>query len=898
MILLFMAGLDNPLKAQPQYYNYNTGGSGSNSFPFNITGGKDVQLLYLPGDFNQPTPAPAGVIVSVSFFISPSYALGPWTYSNFTIKMGQSNITSFTSGSFYPGSLTTVYTKASVTLSAAAGTWLTLLLDTPFTYDPTQSLVVDVGQCGVPGATGFSASFTTLSGNRRLWSVGGCPFVYSGVNSAIYHMGLTLAGPPIVVTTAATGVTSTSATLNGTANANGGTTTVNFDYGLTNAYGTTVAGVPATVNGSTALPVTANISGLLPGNTYHYRIWGTNTYGTSYGNDMTFTTPPTLPVVVTTAPSYLGSTSAIITGTVNAGGASTTVTFDYGLTNAYGTTVSGVPATINGNTVTPAEAYITGLANLTTYHYRINGTNSVGTVHGNDMTFTTVACGPPAPPGVISGPSSVCAGTVGYIYSVNPIPEATGYAWTVPPGAIITAGSNTNSVTVTMGATSGNVTVHGTNGCGSGPNSTLAITVSPVPTPTITGQTSMCVNSGSYSYLTEAGMTNYIWAITGGTIVSGQGTNQVEVTWDVPGAQWISVNYTNSVGCSAPTPTVFPVTVNPIPDDAGTITGASEVCPEATGIAYTVPPIANAVSYIWTLPQGVTITSGQMTNSITVDFATDAVGGDISVYGNNTCGNGDSSPPFTVTIVPLPGPADTITGPVTACQESEENYSVAEIADAEWYLWSLPTGATIIAGDSTNNVTVGFGPDAVSGVITVTGASVCGTGPASPQLSVVVYPPPTPPVITQNGDTLYSDAPAGNQWYLNGEKIPGAGGPTYAPMFSGYYTCKVTQNGCVSDPSNEIYVVITGLDPKNNENAVSIYPNPNDSRFVVRISTLKSEKVNLSVVNELGIKVYEKNNLPVDKVRLVTLDLSVPPGIYWIRITYDDQLIVSKVVIR
>jgi hypothetical protein len=197
-LLILSAGLNSSLTAQPQYYNYNTAGS-ANSFPFNIDAGKNVQLLYLAGDFNQPTPAPAGNITSVSFFINPGYPLGPWTYTDFTIKMGQSTITSFTAGSFYAGPLTTVYSRASVSLTGTAGQWMTITLDTPFPYDPTQSLIVDVGQCAVAGAGGFSASFTVLTGNRRIWSVGGCPFVYSSVNSSIYHLGLTLdpAGPPI-----------------------------------------------------------------------------------------------------------------------------------------------------------------------------------------------------------------------------------------------------------------------------------------------------------------------------------------------------------------------------------------------------------------------------------------------------------------------------------------------------------------------------------------------------------------------------------------------------------------------------------------------------------------------------------------------------------------------------
>jgi hypothetical protein len=112
--------------------------------------------------------------------------------------MGQSTITSFTTGSLYTGTLTTVYYKASVTLTGLAGEWMTITLDTPFAYDPAQSLIIDIGQCGVPGATGFSSCYTNTTDNRRIWSVGGCPFVYAGVNSSVYHLGINItANPPV-----------------------------------------------------------------------------------------------------------------------------------------------------------------------------------------------------------------------------------------------------------------------------------------------------------------------------------------------------------------------------------------------------------------------------------------------------------------------------------------------------------------------------------------------------------------------------------------------------------------------------------------------------------------------------------------------------------------------------
>lgn len=179
----------------PDYYNYNITGS-ANSFPFNISAGKDVQLLYLPGDFNQPSSAPAGKIKSLFFRINDNYPLGPWKYSNFTIKMGQSGITDFTSGNFYSGSMDTVFYRDTVTLAGIPGSWLAITLDQPFTYDPTQSLIVDVGQCGITGGSGFSASFTNLTGNRRIWSVGGCPFTYSSYNNSVYHIGMSICSAP------------------------------------------------------------------------------------------------------------------------------------------------------------------------------------------------------------------------------------------------------------------------------------------------------------------------------------------------------------------------------------------------------------------------------------------------------------------------------------------------------------------------------------------------------------------------------------------------------------------------------------------------------------------------------------------------------------------------------
>ncbi len=95
---------------------------------------------------------------------------------------------------------------------------------------------------------------------------------------------------PIVLTGAATSVSSAGATLNGTVNANNAGTTVIFEYGLSASYGSSIAAVPGTVAGSSNTSVNASLTGLTPGSIYHYRVAGSSVKGVAYGGDMTFMT--------------------------------------------------------------------------------------------------------------------------------------------------------------------------------------------------------------------------------------------------------------------------------------------------------------------------------------------------------------------------------------------------------------------------------------------------------------------------------------------------------------------------------------------------------------------------------------------------------------------------------
>jgi Glycosyl hydrolase family 26 len=99
-------------------------------------------------------------------------------------------------------------------------------------------------------------------------------------------------GAPAVVTGSASGVTATTATLNGTVNPEGADASWQFDGGTDTTYGN-VAPSPAgdAGSGASAVGESTTITGLTPSTTYHYRIEATNSAGTSYGKDVTFTTP-------------------------------------------------------------------------------------------------------------------------------------------------------------------------------------------------------------------------------------------------------------------------------------------------------------------------------------------------------------------------------------------------------------------------------------------------------------------------------------------------------------------------------------------------------------------------------------------------------------------------------
>jgi hypothetical protein len=159
----------------PQFYNNNNAPGGANAFPLNTTTSNQVQWLYGPNLFNSNgqtgTPAYNGLITTI-YFRCPTVNANA-VYTNFTISLAQ-NLgvqTSFTNGTYITG-LTQCFYQASHSLTGVmANTWYAIPLQTPFLYDPNQSLVWEMKVSAGTGNT--IAQVATAGMNQRIWGLYG-----------------------------------------------------------------------------------------------------------------------------------------------------------------------------------------------------------------------------------------------------------------------------------------------------------------------------------------------------------------------------------------------------------------------------------------------------------------------------------------------------------------------------------------------------------------------------------------------------------------------------------------------------------------------------------------------------------------------------------------------------
>jgi DNA-binding beta-propeller fold protein YncE len=208
---------------------------------------------------------------------------------------------------------------------------------------------------------------------------------------------------PDVTTLAASNVEAHRATLQGVLNPDEQPLSdCHFEYGTDTSYGQNVPCVPA----AGSIPpdgeehqVTAEITGLQAGTTYHFRLVAANAAGSNAGSDETLSTLPG-PAIDSTAAKNLTSTAAELTAEINPEGADTTYRFEWGATSAYGNSVPVPDQDIGSESSDVAVAQeIGGLSPGATYHWRVVATNSRDTTTGVDHSFTYSAAASELPDG-------------------------------------------------------------------------------------------------------------------------------------------------------------------------------------------------------------------------------------------------------------------------------------------------------------------------------------------------------------------------------------------------------------------------------------------------------------------------------------------------------------------
>lgn len=202
--------------------------------------------------------------------------------------------------------------------------------------------------------------------------------------------------PPTVTTDAATNVTFSSATLIGTVNPNGTSTSACFYYGPgTSGVNTKKQNVGS---GTSPLSVSVAISNLQPGTTYYYRMEASSVGGTMSGSQMSFTTPTLSPIVATDDATHIANHTATLNGTINPQETDVSYYFQWGpyenpsAHRTYGKPVGSGSKPVKVSTAVsglkPGTTYYYTL--LADYNYRIGGAESRGRINGENKTFTTL----------------------------------------------------------------------------------------------------------------------------------------------------------------------------------------------------------------------------------------------------------------------------------------------------------------------------------------------------------------------------------------------------------------------------------------------------------------------------------------------------------------------------
>jgi hypothetical protein len=415
---------------------------------------------------------------------------------------------------------------------------------------------------------------------------------------------------------------------------------------------------------------------------------------------------------------------------------------------------------------------------------------------------------------------------------------------------------------------------------------------------TIIGNSAICsANDYTYSLPVVSNATYYAWTVpANASVVSGQGTNSVVIRF-LSGYSNGIVSVVASNSCQSSISSTINVSLqsNSTIGTIGVVTGSKNgVCP-GTIKTYSIPSVSNATNYVWTAPSNATITSGQGTNSIKVQFAAGFTTGTLSVSASNAC---VSTNAVSISIRSIPSTPGTITGPVTNLCGLTSGYSISSVVGATSYTWSASNGGTVISGQGTRAVQISWPVSNISGAtVCVTAANACGVSlpkclsglTSLPLKPVKINGPIT--VCANQANLVYSVAAEPNVSYAWGfptgcSIISGQGTPTATINWgtvSG--SIRVTAyNQCGSQAIKYQSVSVTCRENESGNNAY-IVPNPSNGEAVLYLPD-NSEHCTIIINDLLGRVVFTSETFN-DKVDLELRGYH--DGIYLVSLIRDDN---------
>ena len=302
---------------------------------------------------------------------------------------------------------------------------------------------------------------------------------------------------PTLSTTTASSIASTSATSGGNITSNGGATVTASGVCWSTTTGPTTALSTKTTDGSVTGSFTSSITGLTANTTYYVKAYATNSVGTAYGTQVSFTTSaavPVVPTLTTTAASSITQTTATSGGNISSDGGATVTARGVCWSTSANPTTALTTKTSDGTGTGAFTSSLTGLTANTTYYVRAYATNSIGTAYGTQVSFTTAPVAPVVPTLSTTTASSITTSTASSGGNITSDGGASvtvrGICWSTSANPTITlstktsdgtgTGVFTSSITGLTANTTYYVRAYATNSVGTGYGTQVSFTTTSV----------------------------------------------------------------------------------------------------------------------------------------------------------------------------------------------------------------------------------------------------------------------------------------------------------------------------------------------------------------------------------------------------------------------------------